>query len=326
MRYIRVLNLLLNRLKMNAEENPDRRPQSTIPVVKPELAGFLRDESQAMWFGHSTVFIQVEGKTVLCDPVLSELFWLFTVFTGKRFTDELPVAVRDIPRVDILLLSHDHYDHMDHRTIMAIKNKVNHYCVPRGVGARLEKWGIDKDRITECTYGETLKIVDLTFTCTPSRHFSGRSLHDRNKTLWCSWVITGKKTNLFFSGDGAYGPHFKQIGDQYGPFDLTFLECGQANAFFGHIHMIPEQAVQAQIDLNGQLMVPIHWGMFSQSNPNWTSQVERLILEAEKKGVQVATPMIGETVVVGADHYPKRQWWREYVQDKHNMWLNLHND
>ena len=114
----------------------------------------------------------------------------------------------------------------------------------------------------------------MTIACTPSKHFSGRGLKDRNKTLWCSWVITGEKTNIFFSGDGAYGPHFKLIGDKYGPFDITFLECGQANALFGQIHMIPENTVQAQIDLKGQLMVPIHWGMFSQSNPNWVDQVD----------------------------------------------------
>ncbi|VBB07211.1 metallo-beta-lactamase [Lucifera butyrica] len=312
MRYIRALNILFDRLKMNFTENPDRRPQRSIPVVKPELTGFLSDKSQAIWFGHSTVFIQAEGKTVLCDPVLTKLFWLFTLVTGKRFTDELPVTVRDIPRVDILLLSHDHYDHMDYKTIMALKDKVNHYCVPAGVGMRLEKWGIDKEKITEFTYGETLEILDLTFTCTPSRHFSGRRLNDRNKTLWCSWVITGKKTNLFFSGDGAYGPHFKLIGDKHGPFDITFLECGQANDFFGQIHMVPEKAVQAQIDLKGQLMVPIHWGMFSQSNPNWTGQIERLMLEARKKGVPVATPRIGEIVTIGDDNYPNRQWWRDY--------------
>lgn len=312
MRYIRALHILFDRIKMNFGENPDRRPRRPIPVVKSQLASFMCEASQAIWFGHSTILIQVEGKTVLCDPVLSKLFLLFTLFTGKRFTDELPVILKDMPSVDILLLSHDHYDHMDHKTIMALKNKVNHYCVPRGVGARLEKWGIDKSKITEFTYEETLKTLDLTFTCTPSKHFSGRGLNDRNKTLWCSWVITGKKTNIFFSGDGAYGPHFKLIGDQYGPFDITFLECGQANVFFGQIHMVPEQAVQAQIDLEGQLMVPIHWGMFSQSNPNWTNQVERLIIEAQKKGVQVATPMIGEIVTIGDNNYSNRQWWRDY--------------
>ena len=158
MRYIRVLKILFDRIKMNFEENYDRRPQRPIPVVKPELVSFLCGESKAMWFGHSTLLMQIEGKIVLCDPVLSNLFWLFTIFTGKRFTDELPVTVRDMPQVDILLLSHDHYDHMDYKTIMALKNKVNHYCVPEGVGVRLEKWGIDKEKIIEFTYNKTLEF------------------------------------------------------------------------------------------------------------------------------------------------------------------------
>lgn len=243
--------------------------------------------------GHSTVLIQVEGKSILCDPVLKNLFALFTLFTGKRFTDELPISLQDMPPIDMLLLSHDHYDHMDHRTIMALKHKISHYCVPRGVGARLESWGIKKEEITELSYGETLNTSDLVFTCTPSEHFSGRGLRDRNKTLWCSWVITGKRTKVFFSGDGSYGPHFKIIGDKHGPFDIIFMECGQGSNF-------------------GQLMVPIHWGMFSQSNTDWLAQLERLLKEAQIKGVQVATPMIGEIVTIGLEGYPNHSWWREY--------------
>jgi len=312
-RYTRALKILFDRVKMNFKENPERRPQRPIPVVKPDLSRLFKDnEFQAVWFGHSTILMQIEGKTILCDPVLSKLFWLFTVFTGKRFTTELPIALRDIPPIDILLLSHDHYDHMDHRTIMALKNKVNHYCVPFGVGVRLKKWGIHKEKITELSYEETFENSGLTFTCTPSKHFSGRRLNDRNKTLWCSWVITGKNANIFFSGDGAYGSHFKLIGDKHGPFDITFLECGQANVLFGQIHMVPEKAIQAQIDLKGRIMVPIHWGMFSQSNPNWTAQVERLVTEAQKKGVKMSTPMIGEVVTIRNKAHSNRLWWRDY--------------
>ncbi|CQR72197.1 metal-dependent hydrolase [Sporomusa ovata DSM 2662] len=313
MKYARTIKILLNRIKMNFKKFPNRRPPRPIPVVKPELDRFLRcDQSQAMWFGHSTVLIQIEGKTILCDPVLTELFFLFTIFTGKKFTAELPLTIEEVPSIDILLLSHNHYDHMDRRTIMALKNKVKHYCVPQGVGACLEKWGIRKADITELSYGQTLYTSDLILTCTPSSHFSGRALNDRNKTLWCSWVIAGKETNIFFSGDGGYGPHLKEIGDKHGPFDITFMECGQANTFFGQIHMIPEKAIQAQLDLKGKLMVPIHWGMFSQSNTDWTAQVERLLSEAQQKGVQVATPMIGEVITIGADKYPNLSWWRNY--------------
>jgi L-ascorbate metabolism protein UlaG (beta-lactamase superfamily) len=312
MRYARILTMLYQRLKMNASEQPGRRPQKPIPVLKPEIDEFMGGASKAIWFGHSTVLLQVDGKLILCDPVLFELFYAFTLFTGKRFTRELPLTAAAMPMIDVLLLSHDHYDHMDYQTIKALKYKVKHYCVPEGVGKRLEKWGIARNKISQCNYGQTVDVAGLAISCTPGKHFSGRGLRDRNKTLWCSWVITGKKTNIFFSGDSAYGPHFKMIGDTYGPFDITFVECGQANALFGHVHMIREKAVQAQIDLRGRVMVPIHWGMLSQSNPDWNEQVERLLTEAQAKAVPVITPMIGEMIAIGEKYHSDHRWWQDY--------------
>lgn len=291
---------------------PNRRPQQTIPVEKVNLSVMLNEKQpQVVWFGHSTVFMQLEGKTILCDPVFSNLFWLFSIFTGRRFTNKLPLVPEDFPTLDAVLLSHDHYDHMDYHSLMAIKDKVQRFYTPRGVGARLQRWGIAKDKITELSYRETWHEAGLGFTCTSNQHFSGRGLFDRNQTLWCSWVIAGKKAKIFFSGDGAYGPHFKEIGDRYGPFALTLIECGQGAEFCGNIHMVPEKAVQAQIDLQGGLMVPIHWGIFSQSNIEWTQQIERLLREAERKTVKVTTPRIGEIVTVGAECYPCTPWWRE---------------
>jgi len=291
---------------------PNRRPHQPLPVEKLNLNDMLSAEkSKVVWFGHSTVFIQIGGKTILCDPVFSNLFWLFSIFTGKRFTEQLPLVPQDFPKIDVVLLSHDHYDHMDYRSIMKIKNKVQRFCVPRGVGTRLRQWGISNEAIAELTYGETLGIENLVFTCTPSQHFSGRGLFDRNKSLWCSWVITSKKSNVFFSGDGAYSSHFKEIGRKYGPFDLSLMECGQANKAFRNIHMVPEKVVQAQIDLQGQLLLPIHWGTFSQSNIDWTNQVERLLRESETKGIKVTTPRIGEIVTIGDERYPSTEWWRE---------------
>jgi L-ascorbate metabolism protein UlaG (beta-lactamase superfamily) len=291
---------------------PNRRPHQPIPVEKLNLDDMLNTkQSKAVWFGHSTAFMQIGGNTILCDPIFSNLFWFFSLFTGRRFTEQLPLVPQEFPEIDVVLLSHDHYDHMDYHSIMGIKDKVHRFCVPRGVGARLRQWGIANEKITELSYGETLCFAELIFTCTPNQHFSGRGLFDRNKTLWCSWVITSKKVNVFFSGDGAYGPHFEKIGDKYGPFDLTLMECGQANEAFGKIHMTPEKVVQAQIDLQGQLMLPIHWGMFSQSNNEWTRQVERLLREADMRAIKVATPRIGEIVTIGAERYPCTSWWQE---------------
>lgn len=302
---------LYGRIKMLLQKQPNRRPHQPIPVENLNLTDMLQAEnSKVVWFGHSTIFMQIEGKTILCDPIFSNLFWFFTLFTGKRFTEQLPLAPQDFPDVDAVLLSHDHYDHLDYPSIMAIKDKVHLFCVPHGVGIRLRQWGIASEKIAELSYGETLAYADLKFTCTPNQHFSGRGLFDRNKTLWCSWVIKGKRDNIFFSGDGAYGPHFEKIGRQYGPFDLSFMECGQANGAFSSIHMTPEKTVQAQIDLQGQLMIPIHWGMFSQSNIEWKNQVERLLTEAERRNVKVATPKIGELVTIGTDEYPCQAWWK----------------
>jgi L-ascorbate metabolism protein UlaG (beta-lactamase superfamily) len=291
---------------------PNRRPHQPIPVEKLNLDVMLNaEQSKVVWFGHSTVFMQIGGKTILCDPIFSNLFWFFSIFTGRRFTEQLPLVPQEFPEIDVVLLSHDHYDHMDYHSIIRIKDKVHRFCVPHGVGSRLRQWGIANEKITELSYGETLHFDELIFTCTPNQHFSGRGLFDRNKTLWCSWVITSKKINVFFSGDGAHGPHFKEIGDKFGPFDLTLMECGQATEAFGKIHMTPEKVVQAQIDLQGQLMLPIHWGMFSQSNNEWTRQVERLLKEAEMRAIKVTTPRIGEIVTIGAERYPCSSWWEE---------------
>lgn len=306
------MNILYDRIKDVLKKYPNRRPHQPIPVEKLNLAELLHvKQPKAVWFGHSTVLMQIEGKIILCDPIFSNLFWLFSIFTGRRFTEQLPLMPQEFPEIDVVILSHDHYDHLDYHSIMRIKDKVHRFCVPCGVGAHLQQWGIAHEKIAELSYGDTLHVADLIVTCTPNQHFSGRGLFDRNKTLWCSWVITGKQVNIFFSGDGAYGSHFKKIGSEYGPFDLTFMECGQANAAFGKFHMIPEKVVQAQIDVQGRLMVPIHWGMLSQSNHEWTHQIERLLKEAEMRKIKVSTPKIGELVTIGDERYPCTSWWRE---------------
>ena len=289
---------------------PNRRPAKQLNAHSLDVTSFLTGGSKAVWFGHSTIFLQIERKTILCDPMLHEFFCVFTLFMGKRFTKKIPLLPKDFPVIDVLLLSHDHYDHMDYQSIMELEKRVQHFCVPHGLAKRLQHWGIDMERIVELSYGDVWKDGNLTFTCTPNQHFSGRSLNDRNRTLWCSWVIAGQMQKVFFSGDGAYGPHFKQIGNMYGPFDLIFMECGQGSKRMSMIHMVPEKAVQAQLDLQGTVMLPIHWGMFSQSNKDWTAQVERLLKAAQQRGTKVTVPSIGEPVHIGADTYPTNRWWR----------------
>lgn len=163
---------LFDRIRMMLQKQPNRRPHQLIPVEKLNLDDMLyAKQSKAVWFGHSTAFMRIEEKTILCDPIFSNLFWFFSLFTGKRFTEELPLAPQEFPEIDVVLLSHDHYDHLDYHSIIAIKDKVRLFCVPRGVGTRLRQWGIAIEKIAELSYGENLRFNDLVFTCTPNQHF-----------------------------------------------------------------------------------------------------------------------------------------------------------
>ncbi len=288
-----------------------RIPAHPIPICYPEsLAGQAEDAVKAIWFGHSTVLLEIQGKRLLLDPTFSDAPSPFPFIGGKRFSLGLPIALEQLLPVDIVLLSHDHYDHLDYKTIMRIKDKTGVFCVPAGVGRRLEKWGITPEKIQELDWWQETDCAGLKLACTPARHFSGRSLFDRNKTLWCSWAVMGKNEKVFFSGDGGYGAHFKQIGKKYGPFDLTLMECGQYDERWASIHMLPEQTVQAHVDIVGGLLLPIHWGAFSLAVHSWTEPVERAVKAAKEQRVRITTPRIGEAVFAAAADYPAASWWR----------------
>ena len=184
------------------------------------------------------------------------------------------------------------------------------FYVPIGLGAHLQRWGVKKTQITELDWWDKRTLDGFTFVCTPSRHFSGRTLTDRFATLWASWVIDTGDHRLFFSGDSGYGPHFAQIGKEYGPFDMTLLECGQYDRRWPNIHMTPEQTVEAHKDLRGKRMIPMHWGAFVLALHSWTEPVERVLKAAKKEHVHIVTPKIGEPVIVGSALYPAAQWWR----------------
>jgi L-ascorbate metabolism protein UlaG (beta-lactamase superfamily) len=230
----------------------------------------------------------------------------------KRFSHTLPIQPESLPHVDAVLISHDHYDHLDYPTIKKLRNKVTRFFVPLGVAAHLLKWGVKKEQIVELDWWDSANFEGMTFVCTPSRHFSGRTLTDRFKTLWCSWVIQSKDARLFFSGDTGYGPHFKQIGDTYGPFDLTLMECGQYDERWPHIHMMPEQTLQGHNDLRGKRLLPLHWGAFVLALHPWAESVERVRKAGEAFHTQVVTPKIGEIVHIKAAAYPKSAWWKSY--------------
>lgn len=291
--------------------NPNGRPKRPIraELWQPHNGEGSR-QSRITWLGHSALILELNGKLLLLDPMLGKSPSPFPLFGGKRYADRLPFEIGKLPRIDAVLISHDHYDHLDYGSIMRLKTKVGRFFVPLGVGAHLERWGVERERITECDWWEETALGDIALACTPARHFSGRSLLDRNAHLWCSWVIDGSETKIFFSGDSGYGPHFCEIGDKYGPFDLTLMECGQYDERWAAIHMKPEETVQAHLDVRGGVMIPIHWGAFTLAVHDWTDPVERAVRAAKAKDVVIATPRIGEAVPIGGPEYPSATWWR----------------
>ena len=264
-----------------------------------------------MWFGHSAFLIQIEGKSILIDPMLSEVPAPYDFLGSPRYSKQLPVELEELPYIDFVIISHDHYDHLDYETIIRLKEKTGKFLVPSGVGVHLKRWEIDTSKIHELYWWEDVQLEGLKFAFTPSRHFSGRGLFDRYETLWGGWIIQSKEHNVFFSGDGGYGKHYKQIGEKYGPFDFTMIECGQYDERWNDIHMMPEEAVQACLDLNTKIAMPIHWGAFTLALHSWTDPVDRFIVKANEKELMYITPSIGELVRVGVD-FPKVEWWERF--------------
>ncbi len=291
--------------------NPNRKPAAPLPVQRLAISGEKHDGgTKVTWFGHSAFLIEIDGKRLLLDPMFGTAPSPFPAFGGKRYSEKLPFEVEDLPFIDAVLFSHDHYDHLDYGTIKKLRDKTGRFFVPLGVGSHLERWGVAPSNIEEHNWWDEMEFQGLSLACTPSRHFSGRSLTDRNATLWCSWVITGQEEKIFFSGDSGYGPHFKEIGEKYGPFDLALMECGQYDERWAALHMMPEETVQAHIDVKGKLMIPIHWGAFTLSVHDWTDPVERAQKAAKERGILICTPKIGETVHVSSEEYPTVPWWK----------------
>lgn len=307
---------MVSMVKDFIKASPDRRPKRQIPMV-PFTVGsnVLGKEEKVTWFGHSAFLFEIEDKKLLFDPMFGSAPSPFPLFSGKRYSGKVPFEIEDLPMIDAVILSHDHYDHLDYGSILKLKGKVKHYFVPLGVGSHLERWGISSEKISEHDWGDEFSFSGLQLACTPARHFSGRSLNDRDATLWCSWVVQGKNTKLYYSGDGGYGPHFKEIGENYGPFDLTLMECGQYDERWAALHMMPEESVQAHLDVKGKLMIPVHWGAFTLSLHDWHDPVERAMKAAQALGVEIATPRIGETVIVGSKRLPFSKWWKVVEDD-----------
>lgn len=286
------------------------RPRDRLPVCEPDLSAPDRDKLYVTWFGHSSVLVQMCGLNILIDPMFSEYSSPVKVSWLKRFLRP-SVDVSNLPHIHAVLLTHDHYDHLDKRTVRALIPKSDRFIVSNGVERHLRRWGVPNDRMTPLKWWESVTVGDVEITCTPSRHFSGRGPLDQNTVQWCSFVLRGGGHRIFDSGDGSIGGHFDEIRARFGGFDLALMECGQYNHNWHYSHLYPEESVSAAQRVGAKLAMPIHWGAFVLSNHGWDDPPERFTREAEKRGLKITTPRLCETVCI--DDLPQTErWWRKY--------------
>jgi L-ascorbate metabolism protein UlaG (beta-lactamase superfamily) len=298
---------ILKMLKEYRNRPANTAPPRPIPHVSTNLRSLPDDQATIVWFGHSSYLRKIDKTHILVDPVFSGNASPFSFF-AKAFPGANTYGVDDMPAtIEAVLLTHDHYDHLDYKTILRLKDRTNHFYTSLGVGAHLEFWGVEPARITELDWWESCNIGDMSLTAAPARHFSGRSLK-RGGAIWSSFVLKTPGYKLFLGGDSGYEEHFKTIGERFGPFDLAILECGQYNQSWPYIHMMPEQTVTAAQDIHATTLLPVHWGKFTLSLHPWDEPIRRVTAAAAKAGLPLTTPRIGEPVVVNG-HYPRDAWW-----------------
>lgn len=291
-----------------------RTPPAAMPIVKRTAADFAKPPAsglRATWLGHSTVLVEIDGARILFDPVWARRASPSSLVGPKRFFPP-PLALAELPPLDAIVASHDHYDHLDREVVRALARSAAQskarFVVPLGVGAHLERWGVAPERIVELDWSESATVGAIRFTATPARHFSGRGLTDRNHTLWASWSVAGPQHRVFHSGDTGPFPGFADIGTAHGPFDLTLIKIGAYGETWPDIHLTPEQAVDAHTRLRGKLLLPIHWGTFNLAFHSWDEPAERVVVAASV-GTQVIVPRPGESVEP-ATAGPVHPWWR----------------
>lgn len=296
-----------------ATKRGERRPPGPVPLEALPASSTPSDRVRAAWFGHSTVLVELDGARVLIDPVWSNRVSPSQLVGPKRL-HPVPAALESLPHLDAVVISHDHYDHLDRATIIKL-TRISQapFLVPLGVGAHLEHWDVPAERIIELDWEEAAEVAGLRIVATAARHFSGRWL-TRNDTLWGSWAITGPQHRVFYAGDSGYFEGFGDIGRQHGPFDLTIMPVGAYSPSWPDIHMTPEEAVTAHLDVGGRLLLPVHWGTFTLALHPWAEPIERLWAEAKARDVTITVPRPGQAIDV--DEAPVVDgWWKTLTLD-----------
>lgn len=290
------------------KDHPRRKPVDSLPSVKTDLLHLSPTENVLVWFGHSSYFMQVNGKRFLVDPVFSGNASPIPG-TTKSFKGADIYSVNDLPNIDYLVISHDHYDHLDYETIIALKSKVNTVICGLGVGEHFEYWGYAPTQLIERDWNEEINLGDgFKLHTVPGRHFSGRGF-TRNNTLWTSYILETPKTKIYIGGDSGYDTHFKQIGEKFGPMDLAILENGQYNVAWQAIHTLPHETLQAAKDLKAKRLFPVHSSKFTLAMHQWDEPLNDISRLAEGN-LPLVTPMIGEKVELDNDTQVFKQWWK----------------
>ena len=285
-----------------------KKPDSRLPSKKTNLLTLDQKRNLLVWFGHSSYFMQIDGKKILVDPVFSGSASPFS-FMVPSFPGSDVYTVEELPAIDYLVITHDHWDHLDYQTVMKLMPQIGKVITGLGTGAHLEYWGFNSDKIIELDWNEKAVLdSEFSITATPGRHFSGRNFK-RNQSIWCSFVFQTQTKKIFIGGDSGYDTHFARIGAEHGPFDLALLECGQYNKSWKYIHMKPEETVQAAIDLKTKMLMPVHWGKFALSLHAWDEPIERVTKEALHLNVPLINPMIGEEVNLN-EFASASEWWK----------------
>ncbi|MFZ4401800.1 MAG: MBL fold metallo-hydrolase [Bacteroidales bacterium] len=285
------------------------KPEDIIPSQKTDLLNLDKTKDILVWFGHSSYFIQIDGKKILVDPVLSGNASPLS-FTTKAFKGSDRYSTDDIPEIDYLFITHDHWDHLDYKTIIQLKPKIKKVICSLGVGENLEYWGYDTSKILEKDWNDKIQLDSgfIAYTV-PSRHFSGRGFV-RNKALWTSFILQTPSFKFFMGCDGGYGTHFAEIGKTFGEFDLAILENGQYNNNWKYIHMMPEEVLLAAEDLNTKRLLPVHSSKFALSIHPWDEPLKRITAANRQKSIPLLTPMIGEAVYLKDSNQKFSEWWK----------------